>query len=129
MQAQGGSDSRFNRDGYRSNGRNSNLFGKDRSTKKTTNLTEWRREISKSNIADERRLFLGDDYLKISEGKWRSLDGTRQFRVKPDDYLGMHGIGQPTVPNTPHVHFEFLNPRNNGNGFDVIKNVHVLLTD
>lgn len=57
------------------------------------------------------RLFLGDDYVKIDSGKWRSLDGTRQFRVKPDDYLGNHGIGQPTVPNTPHVHFEFLTPK------------------
>lgn len=71
------------------------------------------------------RLFLGDDYVKIDSGKWRSLDGTRQFRVKPDDYLGNHGIGQPTVPNTPHVHFEFLTPKSNGNGFDVIKNIHV----
>lgn len=71
------------------------------------------------------RLFLGDDYVKVDSGKWRSLDGTRQFRVKPDDYLGNHGIGQPTVPNTPHVHFEFLTPRSNGNGFDVIKNIHV----
>lgn len=71
------------------------------------------------------RLFLGDDYVKIDSGKWRSLDGTRQFRVKPDDYLGIHGIGQPTVPNTPHVHFEFLTPKSNGNGFDVIKNIHV----
>ena len=62
---------------------------------------------------------------KIDSGKWRSLDGTRQFRVKPDDYLGNHGIGQPTVPNTPHVHFEFLTPKSNGNGFDVIKNIHV----
>ena len=65
------------------------------------------------------------DYVKIDSGKWRSLDGTRQFRVKPDDYLGNHGIGQPTVPNTPHVHFEFLTPKSNGNGFDVIKNIHV----
>ena len=52
-------------------------------------------------------------------------EGTRQFRVKPDDYLGNHGIGQPTVPNTPHVYFEFLIPRSSGNGFDVIKNIHV----
>ena len=60
------------------------------------------------------RLFLGDDYVKIDCG-----------RVKPDDYLGNHRIGHTTVPNTPHVHFEFLTPKSNGNGFDVIKNIHV----
>lgn len=65
-------------------------------------------------------LFRGDDYVKVDVGKWRSLDGTRQFRVKPDDFLGGHGIGQPTVSNTPHVHFEFLVLRSNGNGFDGI---------
>lgn len=120
-----GSSSRYDRTGYQSNGRSNNLFGRDRSTRRTTNLTEWRRSISQQDIHNEMRLFLGDDYVKIDSGKWRSLDGTRQFRVKPDDYLGNHGIGQPTVPNTPHVHFEFLTPRSNGNGFDVIKNIHV----
>ena len=123
--SKGGSGSRYDRAGYQSTGRSSNLFGRDRSTKRTTNLTEWRRSISKQNIHDEMQLFLGDDFVKVDAGKWRSLDGTRQFRVKPDDYLGRHGIGQPTVPNTPHVHFEFLVPRSNGDGFDVIKNVHV----
>jgi hypothetical protein len=71
---------------------------------------------------------LGDDYVKIDAGKWRSLDGLRQFRVKPDDYLGMHGIGNPIVPNTPHVHFEFLQSRMNSSGFKVIKNIHVPLS-
>ncbi len=123
------SSSRYDRTGYQSNGRSNNLFGRDRSTRRTTNLTEWRRSISKQDIHNEMRIFLGDDYVKIDSGKWRSLDGTRQFRVKPDDYLGNHGIGQPTVPNTPHVHFEFLTPRSNGNGFDVIKNIHVPIHD
>ena len=120
-----GSSSRYDRTGYQSKGRSNNLFGRDRSTRRTTNLTEWRRSISQQDIHNEMRLFLGDDYVKIDSGKWRSLDGTRQFRVKPDDYLGNHGIGQPTVPNTPHVHFEFLTPKSNGNGFDVIKNIYV----
>lgn len=124
-ESKSGSSSRYDRTGYQSNGRSNNLFGRDRSTRRTTNLTEWRRSISQQDIHNEMRLFLGDDYVKIDSGKWRSLDGTRQFRVKPDDYLGNHGIGQPTVPNTPHVHFEFLTPRSNGNGFDVIKNIHV----
>ena len=123
--AESGSSSRYDRTGYQSKGRSNNLFGRDRSTRRTTNLTEWRRSISQQDIHNEMRLFLGDDYVKIDSGKWRSLDGTRQFRVKPDDYLGNHGIGQPTVPNTPHVHFEFLTPKSNGNGFDVIKNIHV----
>ena len=120
-----GSSSRYDRTGYQSKGRSNNLFGRDRSTRRTTNLTEWRRSISQQDIHNEMRLFLGDDYVKIDSGKWRSLDGTRQFRVKPDDNLGNHGIGQPTVPNTPHVHFEFLTPKSNGNDFDVIKNIHV----
>ena len=86
----------YDRTGYQSNGRSNNLFERDRSTRRTTNLTEW-----------------------------RSLDGTRQFRVKPDDYLGKHGIGRPTIPNIPHVHYELLISKSNGNGFDVIKNIHV----
>ena len=121
----GSTSSRYNRIGYQSNGRSNNLFGQDRPTRRTTNLTEWRRSISKQDIHNEMRLFLGDDYVKVDAGKWRSLDGTRQFRVTPNDYLGNHGIGYPSIPNTPHVHFEFLAPRNNGNGFNVVKNVHV----
>ncbi|MBO2946226.1 hypothetical protein JJQ72_19855 [Paenibacillus sp. F411] len=88
-------------------------------------MTEWRRSIDKADIGNQRKLFLGEDYVKVGDGKWRSLDGARQFRVKPDDYLGNHGIGRPLVPNTPHVHFEFLNPK--GNKFEVIKNIHVPL--
>jgi len=124
-----GGSNRFDRVGYQSGGRSNNLFGRDRQTRNTVQNTEWRRSISKNDIHDEMRLFLGDDYVKVDAGKWRSLDGTRQFRTKPIDYLGKHPIGQPSVPNTPHVHFEFLSPRNNGNGFDIIKNVHVPLVD
>lgn len=49
----------------------------------------------------------------------------RQFRVKPDDYKGGHGIGKPTVPDTPHVHFEFLEQK--GNRYRVTKKIHVPL--
>ena len=35
LYAKGGSQARFSRDGYQSNGRSNNLFGKDRSTEKT----------------------------------------------------------------------------------------------
>ena len=101
----------------------SNLFGRDRFTRSTQQLTEWRRSISNSDIGVKRAKFLGDGFVKADAGKWRSIDGTRQFRVKPNDYLGEHGIGRPLVPNTPHVHFEFLNTTSTG--FEVTKNVHV----
>ena len=113
------------RKGYKSSSRSTNLLKRDKFTKKTQQLTEWRRSIDKGDIGNQRKLFLGDDYVKVGEGKWRSLDGSRQFRVKPDDYLGKHGIGRPLVPNTPHAHFEFLQPK--GNKFEVIKNIHVPL--
>ena len=116
---------RYNRKGYTSGNQSSNLFAKDKLANSTQNITEWRRSIDKSEISKERRLFLGDDYVKIDSGKWRSLDGKRQFRVKPGDYKGGHGIGNPLVPNIPHVHFEFLEPR--GNKFRVKKNIHVPL--
>ena len=33
----------------------------------------------------------------------------------------------PEVPNTPHVHLEFLQPNASGSKFKVIKNIHVPL--
>lgn len=77
-------------------------------------------------IRSEREKFLGENYVKVSEGKWRSADGMRQFRIKPDDYEGTHGMGHPVKPNTPHLHFEFLRPTPAGN-FKVTKNAHVPL--
>lgn len=122
----GGSSSRA----YQSTGRMSDdlLLNPRTNTRGATNLTEWRRSISKSDIKSERIKFLGEDAVKIDGGVWRSLDGTRQFRVVEADYLGRHGIGSPLVPNTPHVHFEFLGLLNaGGNKLKVIKNVHVPL--
>ena len=113
------------RTGYTSGPKVPDLLRPDKFTKKTTQLTEWRRSIDPMDIANERKLFLGEDYIKVDAGKWRSLDSTRQFRVKPQDYLGEHSIGKPPVPNIPHVHFEFLQPSMNGTKFDVVKNVHV----
>jgi len=113
---------------YRSIGRSQNvLSGKDRTNKSTQNLSEWRRKICRSKIAEERRKFLGDNFVKIAPGKWRSIDGNRQFRIKPDDYLGTHGMGKPVIPNTPHVHFEFLQPKGSSIHFNVVKNIHVPL--
>ncbi len=92
------------------------------------NLTEWRRTISKNDIKSERIKFLGEDSIKIDQGTWRSLDGKRQFRTVPSDYLGKHGIGSPLVPNVPHVHFEFLGmPNPGGNKLKLLKNIHVPL--
>ncbi|MGR5990471.1 hypothetical protein ACT7C6_12830 [Bacillus paranthracis] len=71
-----------------------------------------RRAITPSNINQQKRKFSGDNHVKISAGKWRSADGTRQFRAKKNDITGQHGF--------PHVHFEFL--KKNG---VVKKNVHV----
>ncbi|MFC0179602.1 hypothetical protein [Thorsellia kenyensis] len=73
--------------------------------------------------------FLGDNYVKVGDGKWRSIDGQRQFRVKPDDYSfngNGHGMGMPNIPGKPHIHLEFLQPTSSGN-FSVIKNVHIPL--
>jgi len=78
-------------------------------------------------MAQEREKFLGEQFVKVDDGKWRSIDGTRQFRVTPSDFNGAHGMGFPTVPNTPHVHFEFLKPTGSGKNFRVVKNVHVPL--
>lgn len=47
--------------------------------------------------------FLGDGYKEIGKpgsGVFRSLDGTRQFRMDDGSLSGSH------APNTPHVHFE-----------------------
>lgn len=113
---------------YRSIGRSQNvLSGKDRTNKSTQNLSEWKRKICRSKIAEERLKFLGDNFVKIAPGKSRSIDGNRQFRIKPDDYLGTHGMGKPVIPNTPHVHFEFLQPKGSSIHFNVVKNIHVPL--
>jgi RHS repeat-associated protein len=113
---------------YKPGPRSSNLLGKDAPPPNSGNVTEWRRRIARADVAAERLKFLGEGHVKIGPGKWRSVDGARQFRMKPDDFLGKHPIGQPSVPNTPHAHFEFLKPKANGNGFKVTKNVHVPIT-
>jgi RHS repeat-associated protein len=118
---------------YVSSGRSPTVVsGKDSSSKASTRqLSEWRRRICPSAIGVARDKFLGEEMVKVGPGKWRSVDGTRQFRVGPSDYAGGHGMGSPNVPNTPHVHFEFLSPKmNNGQptgNFLVTKNVHVPL--
>lgn len=63
----------------------------------------------------------------MENGKWRSFDGKRQVRIKKKDYSGTYGISKPTVPNVFHMHFEFLKLANNGQRYDVIKNIHIPL--
>ena len=105
------------------------LSGKDKPNNATQHISEWRRIVCKKDVSKERNNFLGSNFVKVGPGKWRSLDGKRQFRVKNDDYSGEHGMGFPTVPNTPHVHMEFLVPKANGLNFTVVKNVHIPLKD
>jgi len=106
------------------------LLRKNTNTSHAINITEWRRSISRNNIRAERLKFVGKDAVKVDAGTWRSVDGSRQFRTVPNDYLGRHGIGQPTVPNIPHAHFEFLAPPNlGGTNLRVLKNVHIPLVD
>ena len=69
-----------------------------------------------------REKFLGDDIVKVGPGKWRSADGTRQFRLKPADYAGHNG-------GTPHIHLKFLRPNQAGTKFITTKNVHIPLVD
>ncbi|MGP2571411.1 RHS repeat-associated core domain-containing protein [Ornithobacterium rhinotracheale] len=105
------------------------ISGKDKTNNSTVNISEWRRKVCKKDIGKERLNFLGANYVKVQPGKWRSLDGRRQFRVKTDDYAGVHGMGSPIVPNTPHIHMEFLTPKPNGLNFTVTKNIHIPLKD
>lgn len=83
--------------------------------------------IDKKNIAEEKRMFLGDYYVKVEDGKWRSVDRKRQVRIKKKDYSGTHRISKPTVPNVFHMHLEFLKLANNGQRYDIIKNIHIPL--
>lgn len=72
---------------------------------------------------------LGDNSVKVGPMKWRSIDGSRQFRVVPDDYsfdgLG-HRMGGPKILGQPHVHLSFFRMTVNGN-FVVTKNIHIPL--
>lgn len=64
-----------------------------------------------------RERFLGEQHVKVSPGKWRSVDGRRQFRLKPGDFRGRGPLGS-------HAHLEFLRRTPSGH-LEVVKNVHV----
>ena len=118
-------DPRYLKSGYQPGSRGEKLRLDDYTTNRTKYVSEWRRYIDQQDIPQERRLFLGDNYVKVDDGKWRSLDGKRQFRAKQNDYLGRHGMGLPKVLHQRHVHFEFVQLNNSKTGYKVIKNIHV----
>lgn len=92
-------------------------------------MSEERGVTKAEDIAKGRNKFLVDNNVNVGEGKWQGIDGKRQSRVKPDDYLhdgSGHGMGMPNVRGKSHVHFEFLKSTDNGN-FNVSKNIHVPL--
>lgn len=68
---------------------------------------------------------LGLKYRSI--GRSQNVLSGKDRTNKPDDYLGTHGMGKPVIPNTPHVHFEFLQPKGSSIHFNVVKNIHVPL--
>ena len=98
------------------------IFSKDIPPNKSGQIFPKYQSVSKADIGSLRAKFLGENSVKVAPGKWRNTDGTRQFRVKPDDYAGHNG-------GTPHVHLEFLEPNASGAKFRVIKNVHIPLVD
>jgi hypothetical protein len=100
------------------------LIRPDHTNAATRNLPDGR-ILRMADIKAERLKFLGPGYKQVAPGKWRSVDGARQFRMKPNDYLGNHP--HPSSPHYigPHAHFEFLQPNAAGTGFNVLKNVHV----
>jgi hypothetical protein len=59
--------------------------------------------------------WLGDNYREISNGVFRSKDGTRQFRMKIGDLTD--------AKQGPHVHFESIGP----DGRRITENSHVKL--
>ena len=97
------------------------LFSKEKFASGVQQLTESRRIISKSGVSAELVAFLGENFVKIGPGKWRSIDGARQFRLKPNDYAGGHGNIEG------HVHLELLRPNASGSKLVVWKNIHIRL--
>ena len=68
---------------------------------------------------------LGLKYRSI--GRSQNVLSGKDRTNKPDDYLGTHGMGKSLIPNTSHVHFEFLQPKGSSIHFNVVKNIHVPL--
>jgi RHS repeat-associated protein len=113
---------------YTSESRTNNIFRKDKAKNSSQQLSEWRRSVDPSDLKELRTAFLGKDHVKVDKGKWRSLDGKRQFRATHNDYLGKHGMGNPVVSNQRYVHLEFLRETPSVN-FVVEKNVHLSIKE
>jgi len=103
------------------------LLGKEGKAKNIQNITDITKAIKKGNISGERLKFLGKNFIKVGKGKWRNLKGTKQFRVKPNDYLGKHPAKTSPKYIGPHAHYEYLKLNKKKKKLDVYKNVHVPL--
>ena len=81
------------------------LLGKEAKAMNIKNIKDLTKSFHKSKIGQQCKQFLGNNSIKVDKGKWRNLKGTKQFRVKPNDYLGKHPA--PNDPNYigPHAHF------------------------
>jgi hypothetical protein len=59
--------------------------------------------MSTNDALDNAVDFLETDYTDMGNGRFLSVDGTRQVRMGDSDILGKHGGG-------PHLNFEELGP-------------------
>jgi hypothetical protein len=98
------------------------IFAKDKYNASTNQVFPKTQSVTRDGTKVLKEKFLGDDIVKVGPGKWRSADGTRQFRLKPGDYAGSHGAG-------PHARLEFLKPNQPGTKYIVEKNVHIPIVD
>ena len=70
--------------------------------------------LTSDELLDAGNEFLGPGYSEIDSGVYRSVDGSRQFRIDDNSLMGNHN------PWAPHGHFEIVNSLD-----DVVSNNHV----
>ena len=51
--------------------------------------------------------YLGNDFVQLDRGVFRSVDGLRGFRIDENSIKGLHN------PHKPHIHFEIYDKLNN----------------
>jgi len=79
------------------------------------NVTSKARTVEQVLTTGEK--FVRPGYSEIASGVFRSVDGTRQFRMTTRDLIPTHGkIG-------PHVHFQKFHPKTG----EELKNIHTPL--
>lgn len=99
------------------------IFAKDKRVKGSGVYPSNRRmSVARGQTKALRERFLGGKIVKVGPGKWRNAAGTRQFRLKPEDYFGHKG-------GPGHAHLEFLRPNEAGSKYLAYKNVHVQLVE